>query len=409
MQDTEIEWMHARIDRLRALLEESDYRGNDPFDLVNSPLLALVPSRWRYTQLAISKFGSRIAPDRLRTVLRVTPVEDAKTFCCAYLGYDLLGDEAAAGRMLDRIVGYAQTTPEGGVFWGYDFLWPTRQGTNARGASTLVPGAFAMFALIDGMIVSGDDTHRPVLVRALEHYATRHLSRGPEGSFLSYFAGSPTNTHNANLLGCAALSLGAMVTGERSLAQIAAEAAESTLRAIRDDGYLDYADHASGRWTDCFHHLYVMASLSAVSWANPLVDTERCNAALDRLETYWHLHFEREDGLLNYFPDRVTPIDPHNFAVTALYFTLLGGERGQAFAPLAAAERVDELAWDPGRGHYVHRIHRRRRDRRYFLRWTQAWMFAALCGAVAPERLTRRTAAYEALRRSRGLAPPSLT
>ena len=71
-----------------------------------------------------------------------------------------------------------------------------------------------------------------------------------------------------------------MVTGERALAQVAADAAESTLGAIRDDGYLDYADHASGRWTDCFHHLYVMASLSAASWANPLVDTERCNAAL---------------------------------------------------------------------------------------------------------------------------------
>jgi hypothetical protein len=400
--DDEVAWALARIDRLRELLEGSDYRGRDPFDLVNSPLLELVPTRWWHVQLAISKFGSRIAPDWLRTLLRVPRIEDAKTYCCAYLGYDLLGDEQAAGRMLDRLVARAHKTPDGGACWGYDFLWATRQGTNQRGASTLVPGSFAMLTLVDGMIVTGDDTHQPVLERALDHYSHRHLANGTDGPFLSYFVGSSTNTHNANMLGCAALSLGAMVTGERSLAQVAADAVESTLAAIHEDGYLPYADHPSGNWTDCFHHLYVIASLTAVSWANPLVDVDRCGAALGLLRDYWHRHFEREDDLVNYFPNRLTPIDPHNFAVTALYSTLLGDEQGLAFAR-SLLRRVDALAWDPRHGRYIHRIHRRRRDERYFLRWTQVWMFAALCAAVAPERLTQRSHAYEELRRSRGL------
>ena len=39
--------------------------------------------------------------------------------------------------------------------------------------------------------------------------------------------------------------------------------------------------------------------------------------------------------------------------------------------------------WDPGRERYFFRRHPRRTDRRFFMRWTQAWMFAALSIAAA--------------------------
>ena len=41
-------------------------------------------------------------------------------------------------------------------------------------------------------------------------------------------------------------------------------------------------------------------------------------------------------------------------------------------------QRVDELMWDPERARYRFRRQRRRTDSRLFLRWAQAWMFAAL-------------------------------
>ena len=89
--------------------------------------------------------------------------------------------------------------------------------------------------------------------------------------------------------------------------------------------------------------------------------------------------FLREDGLINYYPDQVHPIDPHNYAAAAIYAVLFGSETD---LPLAAAEpllrRVDDLMWDPEHGRYNFRRYRRRVDSRFFLRWTQAWMFAAL-------------------------------
>ena len=48
----------------------------------------------------------------------------------------------------------------GGAYWGYDYTWATRSGeVNPRGASTIVPGAFALFALLDDLVGDGRRAH----------------------------------------------------------------------------------------------------------------------------------------------------------------------------------------------------------------------------------------------------------
>lgn len=394
MPDREaVSHLRGRIPALRQMLSAADYRGNDPFDLLNAPVLARLPD-WSPMQLVISKFGSRVAPDPLRALLRTPLIEDPKTFCCAYWGYLALGERDNADAMLERLAAMAQPTADG-AYWGYDYLWPTRSGgVNPRRASALVPGAFAMLAIIDGIVALNLDRHRPLLRDAVSYYATSHRSAG---AFLGYFPGSRSLTHNANMLGCAALSLGALALGDPEPARVAAEAAEPTIAAIGDDGYLPYGDHSTAAWTDCFHHLYVIAALSAVARVNPFVDGDRCRVAIDRLEGYWQSHFVRGDGLLNYHPDGMYPIDPHNYAVTAIYLTLFGGAQDRATAR-SLLRRVDAITWDPRLGRYIHRVHRRRRDRRMFLRWTQAWMFTALAVATADESFAaERRERYRAL------------
>jgi hypothetical protein len=115
---------------------------------------------------------------------------------------------------------------------------------------------------------------------------------------------------------------------------------------------------------------------------NPHVDEAELAAAAERLEAYYLSRFARPDGLVNYHPDRIHPIDPHNYAATAIY-AVLSGEPGGPSHAKQLLETLDRLAWDARRGRYVHRIHRRRRDSRFFLRWTQVWMLTALCIAYA--------------------------
>jgi hypothetical protein len=130
----------------------------------------------------------------------------------------------------------------------------------------------------------------------------------------------------------------------------------------------------------------VLSCVRALGVLNPHVDAEKFEAAAKRLDVYYRSRFRRPDGYINYYPDRLHPIDPHNYAATAIY-TLLLGEDGHAGEALRLLRLVDDIAWDPKKGRYVHRIHARRRDARFFLRWTQLWMLAALCIAYAGERL----------------------
>ena len=383
------DWIPARLEQLDALLKRHDYRGWDPFDLPNSPLFRPVPDNWWLPQLVLSKAGSRVAPDAVRRLLRVPEIEDPKIYACAYFAYRDR-DPAAATQMIDRLAALA--APDSS--WGYDYTWATRSGeVNLRGASTIVPGSFALFALLDDHVASRGARNGALITAALDHYRTRHRS----GDFFGYFAGSTVNTHNANLLGCAALTVGGRVLGRDDWLADAAGAAMTSARAVDATGYLPYADHASADWTDCFHHVYVVACLSVLERANPHVDRGELRDTLVRLRRYLRAQFVRPDGLLNYYPGKLYPIDPHNYAAAAI-FAVMFGEEGdippQSAEPLL--RQVDSLMWDDRRGRYGYRLHRRRRDSRLFVRWTQAWMFAAL--AIVDQERTRSRSSSESTR-----------
>jgi hypothetical protein len=373
------DWLLERARALHALLEERDYRGHDPFDLANSPYLSRLSPDRHLPHLALSKFGARLAPDAVRRILRVPPIEDPKTYACAYFGYRLSGlpeFAAPADLMLDRLAALAGD-PERPSFWGYDYLWATRgSGVNPRRASTIVPGSFAMLALMHGMVSSGDDRHAELLRSAVRHYGNEHRCSGDAGEFLGYFPRIRTNTHNANLLGCLAVTVGGRLFADDEALASAASAARTSVAAVRADGFIPYRDRAAGDWTDCFHHLYVLGCVRALASLNPHLDRSELTSTAERLDGYYRRHFRRPDGGVNFFPDRLHPIDPHNHAAVAIHAVLSGEGDLDAERLLRA---LDQRAWDERRGRYIYRIHRHRRDRRLFLRWTQAWMFAAVC------------------------------
>lgn len=408
MNTNELHWMEERITQLHKLMLRHDYKGHDPFDLPNSPLLAWMPGKWRVPQLLLSKFGSRIAPNWVRQTLRVPPIEDPKIYSCCYFAYRLLGREwnSSAEAMLERLVSMAgkseeteaTETEKATLHWGYDYTWGTLyDGVNPRRASTLVPGAFAMLALLHEVIACSGEKYRQPLRQALRWYANHHRRTGASGTFLGYFTTSTINTHNANLLGCLALSLGGKLLQDQAYLQLAAEATQTTLLAVRADGFIPYNDHSRGGWTDCFHHLYVVAALQGIAAVNPFVDQHHIQQNVARMMEYYRQQFLRDDGLLNYFPNRLHPIDPHNYAAAAMFEILTGGQEGIQHAR-ALLQRLDELAWNPNNGSYTYRQHSNKKDERLFLRWTQVWMLLALAASCHPARLSEQLESYTMLR-----------
>lgn len=376
------DWIEERMTHLHQLMVRNHFKGHDPFDLLNSPYLQWIPDDTSL-QLLISKFGSRVAPDFLRKLLRVPPIPDPKIYACAYFGYRCSGKTAFqpfADEMTRRLIALAKTDEQGLLYWGYEYKWATRgNGINPRGASTLVPAAFAILALACEAALSGKPTYLEMLHRALQFYDTRHRCHNRQGFYLGYFKNAPVNTHNANLLGCAALTAGAHLLSEERYFKTAAEAAQTSVAAILPDGFLPYTDAPSGNWTDSFHHLYVMACLSIISRRNPLVNQSEYETAISRLKNYYCTHFINPDGTLNYYPGQRDPIDCHNYAAAIIYSILF--EQGKLMGMVSVdqlLEHIDRQTWMPHNKRYMHRIYRFYSDRRFFLRWNQAWMFWAL-------------------------------
>jgi hypothetical protein len=140
-----------------------------------------------------------------------------------------------------------------------------------------------------------------------------------------------------------------------------------------------------------------MACVSLLERLNPHVDRGEFQDALARLRAYLRTEFLRSDGLLNYYPGRLHPVDPHNYAAAAIYAIAFGTPED---LPPEHAERllreVDARMWNPRKGRYRFRRHRWRRVSRLFLRWTQAWMFAAL--SLVDQESTRSRSSSESTR-----------
>lgn len=396
MNNDNKDWMHQRIDALHQLMASYEYKGFDPFDLSNASIFRFISTGWFLPQLIMSKFGARVASDRVRKILHVPPIADPKLYSCSYFGYKLIGGKrflSFSQAMIDGLLKLAKRSDHG-VYWGYDYTWATLyDGVNRRGASTLVPAAFAILALMHETLSSKNENYIPIINQALKFYAKQHLRQNTSGRFLGYFTHSKINTHNANLLGCAVLSLGAKIFGNDEWFEIAAEATSTTLQAIDPKGFLPYNDHPSVAWTDSFHHLYVIAAFYLIAWANPLVDHRYCLDAIARLRHYYALSFIREDGLINYYPGALFPIDCHNYAAAVIFSILF--DAGKLMGKIKADDllaQIDTLAWNENKQRYLHRRYKKRRDQRFFLRWNQVWMFLALCLALRRERLTKELA-----------------
>ncbi len=374
-------WIDERIHLLHQLLLQQNYKGNDPFDLVNSPFLKRLPDI-ALLQLLVSKFGSRLAPDFLRKLLRVPPIEDPKIYACAYFGYRFSGKkefQPFADEMIDRIIYLATETTEG-VYWGYDYKWATLgDGINPRGASTLVPASFAILALICESLLKGKTGLCEHLKKALAFYHTHHLCQGKNGPYMGYFRKTRVNTHNANLLGSAALSAGAFLLGNKQYFKTSLKTARTSLAAVKEDGFLPYTDAPAGNWTDSFHHLYGIACLSLISRINPFADTAEFDPVIRRLKAYYRKHFIRPEGRINYYPDEEFPVDCHNYAAAIIYAILFEDGRLMGEIPVEKLLAfIDQRTWMPRQKRYLHRIYKFKTDRRFFLRWNQAWMFWAL-------------------------------
>ena len=354
---------------LDAWIERNDFRGWDPHDGLNSPILRALSFRSRYAGIAWLQLVKR-SPVNVRRLLLVPKGHNPKAMGLFLASYCRKEDEPRTRFFADWL---EKNVAHGchGAAWGYNFDWPNRDFFAPRGTPTIVNTAFIGLAFLD---LEGTLAPRGAAVaRSACEFLLRDLNRYAPSADEFCFSYTPIDSrrvHNANVLGSWLLAETWKRTGEGELAETALAAARFTARRQAADGLWPYGEQARDSWVDNFHTAYVLVSLRRIGAA---LDTTEFNAVVERGFEAWKAAMMTPDGIPKYYADRTYPIDAHCVAQSILTFLEFGDPREASKVAHWAIANMQERD-----GHFDYQILKHYRIRIPYMRWCQAWMQRAL-------------------------------
>lgn len=401
--------------RVWTRLDAADFRGSDPYDGLNSRLLAPMLGRSRLLRLAIIQAVKR-SPVDLRPLLRVPPGLNPKGLALvlhAASSWDGLGEtEDRRAWLVDALLCLA-SRPDGGpvitgraikpglarriaadeepwpeaVGWGYDFPWQSKAFLQPAFFPTVVASSF----VLDALEASGTPA-LPRVAASIGRFVADHLHcyRDRDGICFSYSPGDTTRVYNASLFGARILAQAAPHVPEEAARwrDLARDAVAWVMARQRDDGSWIYGEAEHWHWIDNLHTGFNLETISRLAG---LLGTPDWDDGLDRGLAFYRHNLFLPDGTPRYYTDSLYPIDPHSFAQGALTFLALARfqDDGPRFAARILQRGIEEL-WDERRDGFRFQKHRRYAQRSIHMRWSQAWMLRALCAWLAFADIDRK-------------------
>jgi hypothetical protein len=388
--------LRASSARLDSWIEREAFRGWDPFDALNSPLLnRLTFGSRRLAQIWVQLL--KYMPINLRPLLRVPKEYNPKSmglFLASYWRKYLFDKDPV---QLQRARFFAEWLSShcspgySGACWGYNFDWPNRAFFAAAGTPTIVNTAFNGLAFVD--LISRpqpagvhDWAVPPINVaQSACDFILNDLWADRPASDERCFSYTPLDrrlVHNANVLGAWLLAEVASRTFEPELRRCSVEAARFTARRQRADGSWPYGEASNDNWIDNLHTAYVLTGLKRIG---DLLEVREFDHVIERGYSFWKQNLFVQDGTPKYFPHSIHPIDTHSVAQAILTFLAFadsdgdGVERARALALWAIRHLQDK------RGYFHFQVHRTYTIRIPYMRWTQAWMQRSLTELLACE------------------------
>jgi len=366
----------AIADRVWHELVSAGFEGSDPYDGLNSRLLAPVLKHSRFARLAVIQ-GVKRSPVDLRPLLRISP-----GLICLASRTD--GSPALASRSITpgaaaRVADGTASWPSA-VGWGYDFPWQAKAFLQPAFHPTVVATSFVLDAL-----KAVRSPALPAVARSAGYFVADNLHRheDADGVCFSYSPGDRTRVYNASLFGARILVQAATYNPAESEAwrDLSRRAVEWVLARQAADGSWIYGEADHWRWIDNLHTGFNLETIGRLA---RLHDTAAWDDALRLGLSFYRDRLFEADGTPRYYTYRRWPLDPHSFAQGALTFLALArlDESGPEFADRILLRGIEEL-WDDRRGGFRFQKQRLYSQGVIHMRWSQAWMFRALRARVA--------------------------
>jgi len=367
------------VQNLERYSVNQDYKGFDPYDALHSPIFNLPVLKdnklFRFSmQQVVKRF-----PSNLRPLFCIPKGLNPVTLGLFIKGYAYLSascpdDEHKYINRVDELTERLKTLiPDGffGACWGYDFDWEARHAKIPAYQPTVVATGIITNGLFEAWRITEAEELKKLVTHAAG-FVLNDLNRTYEEETFcfSYSPFDKQRVFNASMKGARLLAQAYLLTGNDEYRNQAKQAVQFVINHQNEDGSWYYSLARKGDWVDNYHTGYVLDCLD--SYIN-LCDDQQYSENLAKGYQYYKNTFIGNDGWPWFYSNKKFPGD-----CTAASQSILTLTR---FGDLDLAQKVAEWTIENMQakdGSFYFRKFKNYTIKTSFMRWSNAWMFAAM-------------------------------
>lgn len=368
----------SSVQKLQYYIEQNNYKGYDPYDLLKSRLFKLPFFKSNKSIRFYSQQLGKRFPINLRPLFRVPKGYNPVTLGLSIQAYTYLSIAYPEKKdkyitkinfLIDEL---ESLIPNGfsGACWGYDFDWQARNADIPGYQPTVVATGIITNALFLYYKFYKDERALNLVLDSA-NFVTKDLNRTEteNGFCFSYSPFDKQVVFNASMKAIRILSQVYSINKDEKLKELANLAVDFVMHYQREDGAWVYSNKLNTR-IDNYHTGYVLTCLR--DYIN-LTGDKKYLHNLEKGFIFYKNNFIELDGAPKFYDNKKYPIDCT--AASQLIITLLD------FGEIELAEKVSlymiENMFDED-GYFYFRQFKNYLIKTPMMRWSNAWMFSAL-------------------------------
>ncbi len=371
------------LNKLKNYTEENNYKGYDPYDALKSPFFKLpILKSNKLIRFGTQQLVKRL-PFSIRPLLFVPKGYNPVTLGLSIQAYAYLykaepENQKAHLQKIDFLIEeLVKLIPKGfsGACWGYDFDWEARHAKIPAYQPTVVAtGIIANSLFIAYQITGNKETAN--LIKSAARFVADDLQRTYKGNSFcfSYSPFDKQQVFNASMKGVRLLAQAYALEKNNEYKELAKQAVSFVTSSQKEDGSWGYSLANSGGWTDNYHTGYVLDCLDEYQ---KLCADNSFDENLKKGYNFYINHFITKDGAPKFYHNKLYPID-----CTAAAQSILTTIRfGNIDTAKNIADYMHKNMQKPN-GSFMFRKFKNHTITTSFMRWSNAWMFAALSNLI---------------------------
>jgi hypothetical protein len=368
----------SEIYLLEKFIEENNYKGYDPYDILKSPFFKLpILKKNKNIRFFMQQIGKRF-PINLRPIFLVPKGYNPVTLGLVIEGYvnrlqymSTPKDEYEfkINSLISELENLASSNFSGAC-WGYDFDWEARYASIPALKPTVVATGIITNSLFQFYNLSKNDKAKNLIISASEFVLKDlHRTYEKESFCFSYSPFDKQIVFNASMKAVRILVQTFAITKNEELINEARNAINFVMKYQNKNGAWVYSDKLNDR-IDNYHTGYVLTCLK------DYIDTshdENFDKNVESGYKFYRENFIGENGSPKFFNNNMYPIDCTSAAQLILTLVKFGDfDLATNVADFMFANMFDQ------QGYFYFRKFKNYTIKTPMMRWSQAWMFAAL-------------------------------